>query len=216
MSDDIAAKVQAFFAKYPEKKFAKGEIIIQAHQAPPGVLYLTQGRVNQYDIATNGAVAVVNIFKPPAFFPMSWAINKTPNVYFFEAASDVRVHLAPPDEAVAFLRDNADVCFNLLSRVYRGADGMLRRTAHLMVGGAQTRLQFELINAAYRFGDFKTDGSVTIALNESQLAQQSGLTRETVNRNMQKLKTAGLVEVASKGVRIPNLTQLESQLGNEL
>lgn len=216
MSDDIATKVRAFFAKYPKKTFSKGQVIMQAHQDPPGVLYLTQGRVTQYDIAASGAVVVVNMFKPPAFFPMSWAVNKTPNVYFFEAASDATAHQAPTDEAVAFVRDNPDVCFDLLSRVYRGTDGLLRRMAHLMVGGAPTRLQFELINVAYRFGDFKTDGSVSVPMSETQLAQQSGLTRETISRHMQTLKNAGLVELQAAGIRIPDLKKLEALLGDEL
>lgn len=216
MDMSIAKKIESFFAEFPEKSFGKGEIIVHAAESPPGVMYLVEGRVSQYDISPAGTTVVVNIFKPPAFFPMSWAINKTPNNYFFEAATDVRLHLAPADAAVTFLRNHPDVLFDLLARVYSGTDGMLRRMAHLMGGDARSRLRFELLNAAYRFGERQEDGSIFVPLREGGLAEHSGLTRETINRHLQTLKEQGLVEISRRGFVLRDPKQLEHDLGDEL
>jgi len=216
MDSDIKQKVISFFTSYPTHVYEKGHIIISPDDPLPGVLYLTQGRVSQYDITASGVEVVVNIFKPGAFFPMSWAINNTPNVYFFEASTKVVAHMAPAGDALQFLRDNPDVTFDLLARVYRGADGLLRRMAHLMGGGANSRLQFELLNAAYRFGEAQEDGKIFVPLNENDLARHSGLARETVNRNMKLLKKDGLVEITHKGFVLSDLSELEARLGREL
>jgi len=210
------SKITAFFTAYPSTTYAKGEVIVQAGEDPAGVFYLTEGRVSQYDITANGTAVVVNVFKPFAFFPMSWAINRTPNVYFYEASTNVTAHKVPADAAVAFLRDNPDVLFDLLSRVYRGTDGLLRRMAHLMGGQAKTRLQFELLNAAYRFGETRPDGSVAVPLKESELGSTSGLARETVNRNVQELKAAGLIEVSRHGFVLTDLARLERMVSGDL
>lgn len=213
VNDDILHKIEDFFGHYPKREFAKGEILIHAGEEPKGVLYLLEGQVSQYDIAANGNEVVVNVFKPHTFFPMSWAINKTPNRYFFKADSLVMAHQAPAGEAVAFLRREPEVVFDLLSRVYRGTDGLLRRTAHLMGGDARSRLLFEILNAANRFGSQGRDGATTVPLNEGELAKRSGLARETVSRAMQSLKVEGLVTVSAIGITVPNIVRLEGELG---
>ncbi|HSX16927.1 MAG TPA: Crp/Fnr family transcriptional regulator [Patescibacteria group bacterium] len=216
MATDIAQHVKSFFSAYPVRQFDKGEMVIQAEDPLTTVFYITEGRVSQYDITPTGNVVVVNVFKPGAFFPMSSAMNDTPNHYFFEAATKVTAHLAPTTAAVQFLKDNPDVLFDLLGRVYRGMDGVLRRMAHLMGGDSKSRLQFELLNAAYRFGEQQADGSIFISLKESDIAKHSGLARETVNRTMQSLKSAGLVEIQRNGMVIKSVSELEKSLGTEL
>lgn len=212
MQDDIKTKTATFFAQYPVRAFGKREIIIRAETELPGVFYLIEGRVSQYDITPSGNEVVVNVFKPGAFFPMSAALNNTPNYYFFEASTNIKVHIAPPEAAVLFLQNNPDVTFDLLKRVYKGADGVLRRMAHLMGGDAKHRLLFEILNAAYRFGEPQKDGSIRVPLHEGDLARQSGLARETVNRHIQAFKSAGWIEVGHQGMIIKDMQKLESLL----
>lgn len=180
------------------------------------VFYIIEGRVSEYDITPGGNEVVVNAFKPGAFFPMSSALNQLPNAYFFEASTGVKAHAAPPETAVRFLKDNPDVTLDLLARVYRGTDGVLRRMAHLMGGDAKSRLLFELLNAANRFGDMRPDGSIAIPLKENDVARHSGLARETVNRHIQILKAKGQLEVSHQGMVIKDVRELETLLGTRL
>ncbi len=213
---DTSEKVAKFFTAYPLQTFEKRHIMVRAEESLPGVFYIIEGRVSQYDITPSGNEVVVNVFKPGAFFPMSWAMNHTPNQYIFEASSKVSAHVVPAADAVQFLKDNPDVTHDLLGRVYRGMDGVLRRMAHLMGGGAKSRLLFELLNAAYRFGEHQKDGTLFIPFKESDLARHSGLARETINRNMQELKTSGVVSVTRGGITIKHLDRLEAMLGTTL
>jgi len=213
---EIPQKIADFFTAYPLRTFDKRHILARAEEDLPGVFYIVEGRVSQYDITPSGNEVVVNVFKPGAFFPMSWAINSTPNHYFFEASTKVSAHVAPAADAVQFLKDNPDVAFDLLGRVYLGVDGVLRRMAHLMGGDAKSRLLFELLNAAHRFGEPQQDGSVFVPLKESDLARHSGLARETVNRTIQNLKTDALVDVTHSGITIKHVDRLEAMLGAAL
>jgi CRP-like cAMP-binding protein len=217
MAEEIAQKIETFFKEFPLKTFSKGEMLIQAEKAPAGVFYITEGRVSQYDISPNGTSVVVNVFKPPAFFPMSWAINDTTNYYFFEAATpQVITRVAPRDRVLDFLHHNPDVTFNLLSRLYRGTDGLQRRMAHLMGGDAKSRLLFELLNASYRFGESRPDDSIFVPLKENDIAKHSGLTRETINRNLRHLKESGLIEITHLGFYVKDIRKLEAELGTKL
>ena len=216
MDTSVAAKIDDFFSKYPEKHFDKGYILASANEDLPGIIHLIEGQVRQYDITSQGGEVVVNVFKPPAFFPMSWAINRMPNRYFFEAATSLRAHIAPPEEAIAFLQSNPDVMFDLLARLYSGVEGIQRRMAHLMGGTAKTRLLFELITEIKRFGTKQPDGSYTMALHEDELARRAGLTRETVNREIMELKRSSKVSVDHKQLTVGDLSALEHELGDDL
>ncbi len=214
MDAALKQKIQAFFGSYPKHEYTKGQILIQPEQPLQHVFYVTDGIVTEYDITPNGNQVVVNIFKPGAFFPMSLAINGGDNPYVFEAHTTVTAHVAPPQAAVQFLQDNPNVTFNLLSRVYKGTDGVLRRMAHLMSGDTRQRLVFELLNAAQRFGTTPDDNYAVIPFSEGDLAKHSGMARETVSRHLQQFKSAGLITIDAKGITIADIKALQATLGS--
>ena len=216
MEPIIREKIETFFAAYPAQKVSKNEVIIQAGSDPAGVFYLVEGAVRQYDITDRGDEVVVNVFKTPAFFPMSWAINRTPNDYFFETTESTTVRRAPADDVVKFLQANPDVTFDLLSRVYKGTDGLLRRLAHLMGGSAHSRLVFEIITECKRFGRIMEEDKYLLPLKEGEIGERAGMSRETVSRGMRELKEAGFIEVTPNGLIITSLSKLETHLGNTL
>src|SRR5207302_1404657 len=105
-----------FFTQFKSQQYKKGEILIRADDDPAGIFYLHIGTVKMYLISRNGDEIVLNLFKPIAFFPMSWAINHTKNQYYFEAMDAVTVCRAPKEEVLAFLKKNPDVVLDLLAR----------------------------------------------------------------------------------------------------
>ncbi len=190
----VEEKVLAFFSKYKNQKYKKGELLIRADDQPQGIFYLMNGNVKVYAISKKGDELVVNLFKPKAFFPMSWAINDTPNTYFYEAVTDLELYRCPKDDTLDFIKNNPDVLFDLLSRVYLGTEGLLGKMTHLMAGSASTRLMSELGILAKRFGK-KTAIGVEIQTSEKDIASQTGMTRETISRELRILKDKGLVKV---------------------
>jgi len=213
---DVQSKIAPFFEQYPLQTYDKRQIILQPNELIHSIFYITDGRVSQYDIAPNGNEIVVNIFKPGAFFPMGSAINNIENAYFFEASLTTSLRVAPKPDVLKFLEKNPDVTFDLLARVYRGVDGVLRRMAHLMGGDARSRLIFELLNAAYRFGVQQPNNTIHIALTESDVAKHSGLARETVSRLLQELKSANLITTSRGSISIVNIRTLEAELGTRI
>ncbi len=215
MNADVSESLQRFFERYRSRSYAKGQILIHAHDAPEYIYQLQNGTVKQYDISPRGDEVVLNVFKPPAFFPMSYAINKTENKYFFEADSPVEARLVPMDEAVAFVKNNPAVMFDLLARVYRGTDGILGRMAHLMASTARHRVMYELLVESRRLGERQGD-QVAIDLNESDIGARAGLTRETVNRELHKLKGEGLIIVNNGQIVIHDFPRLSQSISREL
>lgn len=213
MNRTVSEKLESFFNNYKKRTYRKGEIVIRADQNPSGIIYLADGFIKKYAISKKGEEVVVNIFKPVAFFPMSWAMNNSQNTYYYEAMTDTQVIIAPKDDVIAFIKNEPDVLYDLMSRVYRGIDGMESRMANLMAGTAYTRLITELIIQAKRFGK-RVGDSVEIEVSEKDLAAQSGMTRETVSREIKNLKESGLVTFNKNHLVINNFDNLEDEVAD--
>ncbi len=216
MDEKIFRKIDNFFIQYKLQIYHKGEILIRADDDPSGIFYMKKGVVKEYAISKNGEELIVNLFKPPAFFPMSWALNGTPNKFFFEAVDQVEVYKAPKDEVIALVRKDPDILYDLMKRLYRGVDGLLMRTVYLMSGDAYHRLVAELLIFAKRFGvRNEMTGEIICKVTERDLAAQAGLTRETISREMKLLKEKKLVLFKNAQLSIMNLSKLEDELVGE-
>jgi CRP/FNR family cyclic AMP-dependent transcriptional regulator len=216
MPTDITSQIEQHFSQYPLRSYPKGQILIHAGEDPEHIYYLVKGKVRQYDISYRGDEIVVNVFKSGAFFPMIWAITGTQNNYFFDAETSIEVRAAPAEATVDYLKANPDVMFDLLTRLYRGMEGVLGRMVQLMSGSAKSRVLYELLIEGRRFGKLAEDDSCRLSINEGELAARAGLSRETVSREMQKLSHDGLVKVTPSGILIKHMTNLEERLSAEL
>ncbi len=217
MNKEISEKVAKFFSNYRQQSFKKGDFLIRANENPSGVFYLSKGTVRVYAISKNGDELVVNIFKPFSFFPMNWAINNTENSYYYEAMSPVIVQKASRDDVLQFVKENNDILLNLLSRVYRGIDGVLNKMTYLMVGSAYARIIAELLVNVKRFGEIsqsKKGSSGQMQISERDLAAQAGLTRETVSRELKRLKDKQLILFSQNTLTITNIEKLEQELSD--
>lgn len=144
------------------------------------IFFLEKGHVRQYLNTELGEEATLTIYKPGAFFPMAWVNDTFVNTYAFQAMDDVSVRIAPYARVLAFVRAENDVLFDLLKRVYRGMDGILTQKEQLMVGSARQRLVHILATLKKR--------GISLKFTHQELAALTGLTRETVSRQMARMK----------------------------
>lgn len=207
----VSETIKTFFRQFKEQSYKKGEVMIRAQESPPGIFYIEEGLIKVYAISQKGNEHVVNVFKSGAFFPMSWALNDTPNKYFYEAVMPVVVRKIPKEKVLSFIKEDPEILLDLLQRVYRGTDGLLQRIDSLMNGNAYFQLITEIHIYAKRFGVRKGD-AVEMKITEMELAQLAGLTRETVSREMKKLKDKNLVTFSKNMLEIPNSALLEEEL----
>jgi len=57
------------------------------------------------------------------------------------------------------------------------------------------------------------DVSFIVDIREDELANQTGLARETVNREISGLKHLGIISINYKGLTVHNLKRLNQELG---
>ncbi len=215
MDTNVSKKLHEFFTNFPLKRFKRGQILIYGGDSPPGIYFIQSGEVRQYDIARNGDEMVVNVYNPPSLFPMSWAVNQAPNEYFYETTMDTVVSIAPVEDCLVFFKQNPDVVYALLSRSYENTDTLLRRMKHLMKGTAQSRAILELLIACKCF-EAQRNNACTVLVSENELAARTGLTRETISRELRQLQNRQLITMGRKQIIINDIASLEALLSQKL
>lgn len=213
MNDGVQKKLNLFFSQFKDKAYKKREILVRAGDEPTGLFFLKNGVVRQYTITPEGEELNLNTFKAASMFPVGWIVNDASGQYFFEALSDCEVYIAPKSDALKFLKSEPGVLFDLVQRIYRGLDGYFVKIEQSMTGSAQSKLIIELIVLARRFGKkLNKSTRIELKLTERDLGSQSGIARETVSREMKKLKQKGLVNFQKNMITIKDLELLEEQL----
>lgn len=213
MDINIQDKLDKFFAGHRPQTYTPKEILIRADEEPSGVFYLKNGVVKMYAISSQGEEVIINTFRPVSFFPMNWVLNDSISHYYFEAVTEVKIIKAPKDQFLKFLESEPIVVFDLVKRIYKGLEGYFSRMEYLMSGGAQARLITEILIYAKRFGKESGDNTViNLKLTEKDLAAQTGIARETVSREIHKLKEKGLIDFEKNTLTVKNLLTLEGEL----
>ena len=203
--------ITQFMSRFEERSYKKGQVLVFGNEPVSWMYYLVKGQVRQYDISYRGDEVVVNVLCGPALLPLASVLVHVPNRYFFEAAGPVRLYRAPTPAVVDFLRDNPEVVWYLLAQASMGASNMFDRLVHIMAGSAHSRVLYELVAQGRLIGE-KHRSAWHLAINETELAARSGLSRETVSREVHKLKEAGLLEVSRKGIVLRNLEGITEKL----
>lgn len=143
--------------------------------------------------------------------PLSAVITGSPNMFFYEAETDICVRAAPTEEVYAFIKSNSEISFSMLHRQHLSNERMMVKINHLMSGNAKSRVVFEILNECRRFGHTSDeDSSIHLQLNEKDLAARAGLSRETVNREIQKLKEQNFIDTRRNTIIIHNILELET------
>lgn len=210
MDSEVKKKIEEFFAKQKLIKYRKGETVIRAEDPPLGIFYLKEGLIREFTVTEDGEELTLNIYKPPSLFPVAFAINNTIPARNFEATINSVLYRAPKDETLIFLKGEPEVMFDLVSRIYRGLEGLFKRIENLMAGSAQARIITELIIYAKRLGIKQSDGVlINLKLTQKDISEQTGIARETIGRILKDLKNKGLLGYKQRKILIKDLGKLE-------
>ena len=213
MTDNKTKEFESFYKQFQVRHYKKGEMLIRADDDPQGIFCLMKGFVRQYTISPAGNELTLHILKPISYFPMVWAINGTPNVYYFEALTPVEVGRAPRDQVVDFIKDKPVIIFELMSELVEDYAESLTRIEHLVFSDAYRRVISVLIYVAKHFGkDYKDGIIVRHRFTQQDIATLVGVARETASVEMVKLEKKGLIKYVDHSMLFENIDKLRSEL----
>ena len=213
MNINKTKEFEIFYKQFSTREYKKGETLIRADDNPQGIFCLTEGYVRQYTISKTGIELTLQILKPITYFPLIWAINGAPNIYFYEALTSVVVGRAPKDQVISFIKDKPSIVLELMSKLLGDYAETLSRIEHLVFSDAYRRVISVLLYIAKHFGEEKTQGIVVNhRFTQQDIATLVGVTRETASIEIGILERKGFVKYIDHSMQFENIKKLEHEL----
>jgi CRP-like cAMP-binding protein len=181
------------------RSIPKNQIVLYQGEATLQFHIIKTGVVRAYSILENGTEVIVALHGPGDFFPSSTAASMTAlSVFYYETMTPVELESYPVE---GFAEVRAQLFAeqpDYWSHRYLGA---LLHINALAQTTAEGKLAHTLQYLAIRFGHELTGGVMTrieLKLTQQDIAGLSGMSRETVNIELNKLKAKGVVSEKSK------------------
>ncbi|MBI4009356.1 Crp/Fnr family transcriptional regulator [Candidatus Roizmanbacteria bacterium] len=213
MDRQIKAKIQAFFTKFPLKRYKKEEVLIDPNEELKGAFYLAKGFVREYTISPQGDELTLHVFAPGSYFPMTWVINGIKNRYYYEALMTCETHIASKEKVLGFFEKEPSVIFELSKRLLQGIDKFLVRIEYFASGTAKIRVISAVLFLARHFGVEKKNAiKLQYPFTHREIASFAGVSRETASREIERIRSQKLVEIRDHKLEIKNIDILKKQL----
>lgn len=216
MSDQVAQNyMRVFLERHPFHSFKKREIIVFQGEAPRQAFIIKSGTVKAYNLSVSGDEKPVAFYQADSAFPAPWIYGKTASsTYYYEAFTpEVEVYTIDRHEFVDFIKKRPELLYQELQRLLADQLGGSMRLNALQNSRARDKLIYTLHYLALSHGKAAGQGNIELTLDvtHQDLANLTGLTRETVATELNKLKRQKVIDYGKHlpyQLDVSRLTQL--------
>lgn len=190
-----------------------GSTLFMEGDGPHDVTIVEVGDVKVVTTAANGNEIVLDVVGAGEVLGELSALDGAPRSATAIALTDCQVTSIPVDRFLGYLQDNPTSMGALLAVVIRRLRLANRRQLEVSTVDALGRVCTRLDEMATRYGVADESGSVTIelAINQTELAQWCGLSREAVVKALRKLRQLGWVTSDDGFITIQDRARLRAR-----
>lgn len=202
-----AEDMEAIAGKLPMATCPRGQLLYAPGETGEALFILKAGQVRLYRIAADGRKLVLATVGPGTVFGEMAAVGQSMTDSFAEAVDDAVVCIMSRIDIEQVMLEHPSVAVQMV-RVLSGrlheAEKRLEQFAFAPVPERVARLLLSLAQ----------DGEVA-GYSHQELADMIGTSRETVSRAMVELKTAGIVEIDRRCIKLLDMAALQRQCGED-
>lgn len=196
----------ALLFEYMERRFDKNCFKIRAKRnsflccqgTKPTSLYLVrEGEILLTRMNPDGRETLISVLGPGDFFGESALLSGT-EITFSAMATKRSVVSLLPNRMFCLLLEDPLVCRWMLETIARRCDDAWTQMEVIGCAHVRDKVRSGLLWLSGRFG-VKTENGVRIDLNQTRLARMVGCARETLSRELQRLKSVNAIDVRYTG-----------------
>lgn len=208
-----STKIYDFVTQYPVVTFAKGKTIIAAGETNPPFYFVEEGTVKMQKTTLNGQIIILHLFLPKSFFSLITVALPATQEYDYISLTPTVVRKIPQLDMIAYMQHNHDVSYDIMIRLLKGMQGLLRRIESANTGHAYNQVASLLVYFSEHFSDKKVTkrtrkSLISLRITHQEMSDWLGLSRENVSLQMKELEKNGLISFNSSLIEIPNLDNL--------
>ena len=190
-----------FLSLYTVKKFKHRQIIHFQGQVPSGVHIIKQGVVRAFTITDQGDERTITLFTEGDILNIGWVFEIAPvALYYYEAFTDCSLYSVPKQELIDFIHMDPKTLAKILDRYVTLFVIATLQINALEQPSAQDKILRTLQFLIMRHGKLTENGltSIDLKLTHQDIGNMTGLARETVAIELNKLKSKKVLSYRHK------------------
>lgn len=198
-----AALQDLILARSAVRHYAKGQVISIEDSVPKGLYAVLEGQVHLVRDVGTGEEALIQICEPGYWFGALALLNGSPTAVTAIAHSAVRALLLPKARFERILEEEPRH-YPAIARLELGRfASLLRIFAEVQGLEPEARLRGRLAAmAGLRLQERPADGPPSLAVSQADLARMVGVSRQTLNALLGKLRDEGAIEIGFRRIRV--------------
>lgn len=197
-----------------------GEPILYQGEVPRHAYILNEGIVKTYDIGNAGDEKIINFLSTGDLMPPAWVFKKAPVcLYYYDAFTPCSFYRVPRDVLLEAIKSIPAITHYMFEHYATSFVGSLLEINALEQSKGSDKiihmLQYLLMRFPAPAAESKKDwGKIDLRITHQDLANMTGLTRETTSTELNKLRRKGIVEYSNQHYSL-NIPLLRSLLSSE-
>lgn len=207
--EDLAAVA----ALMQTRKYPRHAVLVYEGDPGDALFIVISGNVAVTRVSNEGKETILSILKEGDFFGEMGVLDGSPRSATIKAQADVEVAMLPRKEFLDLLGRSPLMSLRLvlaLSARLRNTNQAMQAVAYQDV---RTRLASLLLNLEKNFGEKVVGGTrLTLRLNNQEMANMIGTTRETVNRMLNRFWDEKVIDMRSANIVVTDVDKLHSMV----
>lgn len=199
-------KLQELFKQSQLRNFPKDQIILHQNDPLDTYFYIKKGFIKIYNITDEGDERILMMMGKGDSFPFVIPTKKRSHKlkYFYEATSKVELLSVPRSKFNSLIKSDNNLAQCVLEYIAKISDRLLDRLDIVESKTAEHKVARMLPFLAKRFSKVPKKGysKLRLKLTHQDIANMTGLTRETTSIQMKKLENEGAISQADDKLKV--------------
>jgi CRP-like cAMP-binding protein len=188
----------------------KKKILFSDCEEPNGLYVLLSGKVKLYKVSPEGKEQIIHVISPPESFAEASIFLKGSHPFYAETLSDCQLLFFPKRDFHTVIKKSSRLSSNMTIVLSHYVKRYASLIEDLSLKEVPSRIARYLLDLGVKQSkEGKGSEEVEIDLTRSQLASRLGTMRETLSKNLAKMKAKGIIDVKKNSIAILNREALE-------
>jgi CRP/FNR family transcriptional regulator, cyclic AMP receptor protein len=191
------------------RSYRKGQLLFVENDPGESLIVLRRGAVMIFRTAPTGERAVLHVVRPPDTLGEVSLLDGAPRSASAEAIEDCQALALSRQAFIELVHANP----RILDAVMRSLGGLIRRLTEQNADHVFLDLPGRVAKTLVRLAGDSTASMITIELNQSQLAEMAGGSRQSVNQAIGSFAGRGWLRTEGRRIVVTDLGALRRRAG---
>lgn len=191
------------------KKLRKKDMLFMEGDTPNFLYYIVSGKIKIFKSNDAGKEYIIDIYKEGDFLGYVALLEESKHNEFAMAIENSEVALIPKEDFFQLIYSNHDVAMKFVKLLSRSFSEAEEKLIHLAYNSARKRVAEAIIYVSKKYEKEK-ENELSFTLLRENISSLSGISPESVSRNLSDFREEGLIETHNGILKIINFKKLQN------